>query len=264
MTIPTLRGGVRLSPAQVVRVSGLDAGGRYFTEQAEVLSANAQGCSLVLKSKLLPDHELHLSREGASEEVLVRVVRAVPRGDSFLYELRFVEPRAEAEPSEIRFLLTCEQCRTQSYARLNRSEAQVLQTAGMVTRLCLHCGEVTLWKRAEHEPPEGPMGRPQSRPGPAPRRGERRRRSRARMNVMALVRRPGFGEEVVKCVDLSRDGMSFLSTQRYPIGQRVEVTAPYDSRNPSPPLRGRIVYVLEQPESELLRYGVQYLKPGEC
>ncbi len=263
MAIHTLRGGVRLSRAQAVRLSGLDADGRFFSEQAELVSANPRGCSLVLKCKLLPDQELRLSRVDAQDEVLVQLARAVPRGDSFLYELTFVEPQAEPEQESVRFLLTCEQCLTQSYAHLNRSEGLVLQTAGIVTRMCPHCNEVTLWKRAEHEAPLSPAEKLEKPPGPQPRQSERRRRSRARINVMALIRRPGFGEEMVKCVDLSRDGLSFLSAQRYPIGQRIEATAPYDSRNPSPPLRGRIVYALEQPGTELLRYGVQYLKPGE-
>ncbi len=261
MTIKTSGGGVRLHRGQRVCLSGLDAYGRYFSETAELVAADAQGCSLVLKSKLLPEHELHLQREDTSDEILVRTLRAEPQGEAFLYQLKFVEP--QRAPEEERFLLVCEQCRTHSDAHLNRSEAQVLRTAGMVTRRCLHCDEVTLWKWVEHEPRsvgEKAERRPTIR---EPRRSERRRRSRARLNVMALIRRPGFGEEMVKCIDLSRDGLSFLSAQRYPIGQRIDVIAPYHSYNPGPPVRGRIVYALEQAGTELLRYGVQYLKREE-
>jgi len=261
MTIKTSGGGVRLHRGQRVRLSGLDACGRYFSESAELVTADAQGCSLVLKSKLLPDYELHLQREDTSDEILVRMIRAEPQGEEFLYQLRFVEP--QCAPEAERFLLVCEQCRTRRDVHLNRSEAHVLRTAGMVTRQCPHCDEVTLWKWVEHEPRsigEEEERRPATR---EPRRSERRRRSRARMNVMALIRRPGFGEEMVKCIDLSRDGLSFLSAQRYPVGQRIDVIAPYHSHSPGPPVRGRIVYALEQSGTELLRYGVQYLKQGE-
>ncbi|MCL6481944.1 MAG: PilZ domain-containing protein [Firmicutes bacterium] len=259
MTIKTSGGRVRLHRGQRIYLSGLDAYGRYFNESAELLTADAQGCSLSLKSKLLPDHELRLSQEGTSDEILVRLVRAVPQGESFLYQLKFVEPQPEPEAEPFRFLLVCEQCRTRSFAHLNRSEAHVLQAAGLVTRRCPHCDEVTLWKRVEHEAQLDRDKGERQPAAPEPRRSERRRRSRARMKVMVLIRWPGFGEEMVPCLDLSRDGLSFLSAQRYPIGQRIDVIAPYQPHNPSPPVHGRIVYVLEQPGTELLRYGVQYL-----
>src|SRR5258708_33947885 len=67
---------------------------------------------------------------------------------------------------------------------------------------------------------------------------DRRRRHRAKMAAQVLVRggigTPEAFEETCMSVDVSRDGLLFMTTRRgYSAGQKLKVTFPYSSPTPS-------------------------------
>jgi hypothetical protein len=45
--------------------------------------------------------------------------------------------------------------------------------------------------------------------------------------MKACIRHPGFEEEIVEVKDLSRGGLSFISSKGYIEGSRIEVAVPY-------------------------------------
>lgn len=96
--------------------------------------------------------------------------------------------------------------------------------------------------------------------GPALRTRNERKHARIAVKMIACIRRPGLGEEVVHVENVSRAGFLFMSVQIYEKGSLVEVAAPYTPGEANVFVTARIVRYQEQREKKLRKYGVEYTK----
>jgi hypothetical protein len=80
-------------------------------------------------------------------------------------------------------------------------------------------------------------------------------------NAKACLHRPGFADDVVTVVDLSRGGVRFLSLIDYTPGQLVEVAVPYTAGGANVFTPAKIVRVKCRPTADIPGdFGLQYVK----
>ncbi|MGB2637307.1 MAG: PilZ domain-containing protein [Candidatus Acidiferrum sp.] len=90
---------------------------------------------------------------------------------------------------------------------------------------------------------------------------ERRVRVRAKVNFFACVRSAEFGDEVVRCIDMSRGGVSFRSKHVYAKEKSVLIAVPFSPEEMNAPaiyVKGRIAHVKEV--AGLWRCGVEFVR----
>jgi len=90
----------------------------------------------------------------------------------------------------------------------------------------------------------------------------RRQHVRAKVNYYACVRSDEFGTDIVACNDMSRGGLSFRTSNLYPLGVIVDIAVPFSRETPQAPaifVPARIVSLRPISNSDLLRCGVAFL-----
>lgn len=97
-------------------------------------------------------------------------------------------------------------------------------------------------------------------PGAPPRKENRRKHVRTRVNFKACVRYQNYPDDVVACEDMSRGGLRFKSNRRYPEKANIEVAAPYEPGSPAIFVSAQIVHAQELPGGKSYRYGVAYMR----
>lgn len=85
-------------------------------------------------------------------------------------------------------------------------------------------------------------------PPPAAGKGDRREKNRVRMALPIRVRNDAHTEESVT-MDVSRTGVLFRTSKRYPIGEMVWVAMPYQPGAPPQEVSARVVRVVERPDA---------------
>jgi PilZ domain len=91
---------------------------------------------------------------------------------------------------------------------------------------------------------------------------ERRVRTRAKVNFFACVRSEGYGEEIVRCIDMGKGGVSFRTPNCYEVDTKIEIAVPFSPEERSAPsifVKGRIANVRVL-ESGKYRCGVEFLR----
>jgi hypothetical protein len=91
---------------------------------------------------------------------------------------------------------------------------------------------------------------------------DRRSRVRAKVNFFGCVKTDAFGDDVVRCIDMSKGGVSFRSEHGYQKEMTVEIAVPFSAEVREAPtifVRGRIANVREMGEG-MWRCGVEFLR----
>jgi hypothetical protein len=89
----------------------------------------------------------------------------------------------------------------------------------------------------------------------------RRRHVRIRVSFSACVRHASQGEEVVECENVSKGGACFHSLRQYGLDSTIEIAAPFSPGEAALFVPAKIKRVQAIPGTQILRYGVAYLKP---
>lgn len=256
-----------------IEVTGRDARGRPFVERAQTVVISPHGAWIRLRRKLTLNQRvtLHVHYVGSKRRVAARILaRQNAPVDSYQYAVAFLDgvnpwnvvfAPAESQPGVTCVLLECPGCTRREVAFLNAVETELLLGSGGLRRPCPVCQESVVWRRGMEAggSDRAPAGAPAVLAAPP---GNRRRRARARLSLLACVRTPGGAGELVSCEDLSRDGLSFKSRRRYR-GSRVEVAVPYGLDAANIFLPARVVSIVELKSEGALRYGLSYLRPAK-
>jgi hypothetical protein len=88
----------------------------------------------------------------------------------------------------------------------------------------------------------------------------KRKHVRVHVKMKACIRHPGFEEEIVEVKDLSRGGLSFVSSKTYMEGSRIEVAVPYSMGKANIFVAARINRAQEFPGKRPTKYGAQYIR----
>jgi hypothetical protein len=81
------------------------------------------------------------------------------------------------------------------------------------------------------------------------------------VNFFACVKSEGYGEEIVRCIDMARGGVSFWTPNRYEVDTKIEIAVPFSPEERSAPaifVKARIANVRVL-EAGNYRCGVQFL-----
>ena len=286
----------RLSQEIAIILIGSDAEGTVFSEQTKTVVLSQHGAGIVSYHKLVAEQELSLRVTATNREVEVRVVGEIAceegrytYGVAFVDErldfwhLEFPPPPAWMEERPPVLTLECGNCQGVVDVMNGDFEYDICAIHGGLARFCDECGLLTVWRR--------PTGVAAPRPlkiakVPEPEKVEvtvsladwveplrekkvvavaeaveRRQRVRAKVNFMACVRTEQFGDEVVRCIDMSRGGVSFLGKNLYEKDMKIEIAVPFAAEVKEAPaifVRGRIAHMRPTADSEMWKCGVEF------
>jgi PilZ domain-containing protein len=260
-----------------VRVSAVDVTGEQFSEQGHTLNISRHGATIVLNRKLTPGLHLTICPIPSKKESRALVMGQLGgQSGVHVYGIALLEPTAnlwgiqfpplaESEEGLVRLLLECDACKAREVVHLNELETDVFEGNHRLPRSCSQCSAWTLWSQTLDELPAGKSGA-QSKTGPesdvplADRAQNQRKHVRVQVKMKACIRHPGFQEEIVVVQDLSRGGLSFVSSKGYIEGSRIEVAVPYSVGKANIFVAARINRAQELPGKGLTRYGAQYIR----
>jgi hypothetical protein len=262
---------IMLSMAVIIR--GVDEKGETFETTGRTVTLNRHGACIQVSCPLQPGQAVSVTNQTNGKDAEFRVIGPIspPLDDMGEWGVETVHLDDDiwdidfplsSEDSEAHILLACRQCQRLSLQSLSLVEVEVLETAGLLTKPCVHCGEPTPWGyplrsfEMETETDQGTVS--DATEDSLSSEVERRKVYRKAAQLPVRVR-DYFGDvDYTQTENLTQDGFCFSSTRKYLVGQGIVVICPYDSTKEKPEVRARIVRVEGGSERELYFYGVHY------
>ena len=282
MTIERRRSN-RLMLTVPLRVRGVDENGDSFDCDAQTIDISRHGARIRIVRALASGQHIRvtnmINRREASFRVAGPLAPMTEKGGDFgvmgpitaqaesqsewgmesldpnsdLWGIRFPPP-PPSEDSEPKALLVCRECGAAELVRLSLIEVEVLETAGIFSRLCSNCQTTTPWGFAEIE-------NPKNEPAPAGAAAssvERRRHRRAVLQLPILIRDYFGGVEIAKTENVSKSGVCFATEKNYYLGEGILVACPYDKKSQNIEVTAQVVNRQDIPQSHRKVYRVKY------
>ncbi|MGD0695399.1 MAG: PilZ domain-containing protein [Terriglobia bacterium] len=254
-----------LSPVRI-QVIGNDMSGVSFAEETTTVTFNQQGARIsLIHSLLLDDIILIKNLENRIEEEF-RVVGAFQQvfGDRREWGVEALNPSSNiwgvefSQPAEglsANVLIECAACKKAAQSALSSIEYDVLLATGLISRHCDRCGEYTRW-RPSQQPLTADMVVSGAKQPPA--QGERRKVRRLKLNMRIRVRNSWGVTDVCQTRDVSKAGLSFISTQVFQVRDEIYVTLPFTDQAVPVETKSKVVWSAVGSSGRF--YGVAYLK----
>jgi len=225
-----------------------------------------------LGHRLRPGQTLNVTNPSSSAEAEFHVVGPLAppfdhvgewgveclHADEKIWKIDFPPPD---EGSGAHILLECRVCHALTLQSLSLMEVEVLETAGLLTKPCPHCGKSSTWGY----PPEAyeVAAQPEeatSVPAIDPLLLAQNRRKRYRKQAQLPVRvRNYYGDiDMAQTENISHDGFCFSTLREYHVGQGIVVICPFDAAMEKPEALARIVRIGPESHPERYIYGVRY------
>lgn len=257
-----------------ISLRGVDESGKPFETTGRTVALNRHGARVQVSRLLKPGQTVRVINRTTEAEAEFRVIGPVAPpvdqvgewGIECLHDVGkniwniYFPP--SGEDSDAHVLLACRRCQSMALQSLSLVEVEVLETAGLLTKPCVHCGDSTPWgysQRAfEVETLTYQTAVTEVTGGSSTLEAERRKSFRKAAQLPVRVR-DYYGEtEIAQTENISQDGFCFSSPRTYHVGQGVVVICPYDPGNEKPEVRARIVRAEGVPGSRHFIYGVCY------
>jgi hypothetical protein len=255
-----------LAPVRI-RVIGIDISGVSFAEETVTVSFNQQGARISLTHSLLPDDVVLVKNLENGAEKKFRVVGAFQQvlgslcewgveainAESSIWGVEFAPNDDGAQP---KVLIECAACRTAAQRTLSSIEYEVLLATGLISRHCERCNETTRWKPSRQLlTPE--ILTPSNKSAAQDQQGVRRTR-RLKLTMQLRVRNAWGVTDIAQTRDVSKGGLSFVSSQHFPPGDEIYITLPYAGNQAPMETKGKVVWMAEGASGRI--YGVEYLR----
>ena len=256
-----------------VSIRGVDEKGELFETTGRTVTLNRHGARIQVARSLKPVQTVCITNEANGEETEFRVIGPISppldKGGEWGVECLHMDKNIwdidfppSSEDSDAHVLLACRQCQKLSLQSLSLVEVEVLETAGLLTKPCLHCGESTPWgypQRAFEVETQNYQAAVKEVTGAFPTLAAERRKSARKAALLPVRVKDYYGdEEIAQTENISQDGFCFTSSRKYLVGQGVVVICPFDAANEKAEVRARIVRAEARPEGEHCVYGVHY------
>jgi len=256
-----------------VSVRSVDEKGNLFESTGRTITLNRHGARIQLSRSLKPGQTVLVINQSNDAEAEFRVVGPISpplgqvgewgieclRVDKNIWDIYFPPT---TEDSDAHILLSCRQCHALSLQSLSLVEVEVLETAGLLTKPCVHCGQSTTWgypQRAFELETQTYQAAVSEATGEFPTLAAERRRSYRKPAQMPVRVRDYFGEmEITQTENISQEGFCFSSSRKYLVGQGIVVICPFDAANEKPEVRARIVRMEQGSGRGHYIYGVRY------
>ncbi|MGA2987137.1 MAG: PilZ domain-containing protein [Terriglobia bacterium] len=256
-----------------VSVRGVDEKGKPFETTGRTITLNRHGARVQVSRPLKPGQTVRVTNQANDAEAEFRVVGPITphldhlgewgieclHVDKNIWDICFP---AAGEDWEAHVLLSCRLCQSMTLQSLSLVEVEVLETAGLLTKPCVHCGDSTPWgypQRAfEVETKAYQAAVSEASRGYPALTGERRKSYRKIAHLPVRVR-DYYGEmEIAQTENISPGAFCFSSRRTYYVGQGIVVICPYDAANEKPEVRAHIVRVEAGSGRDWYVYGVHY------
>lgn len=256
-----------------LRISGVDEEGRPFEVSGRTITINLHGASIQGALPLMTGQTIRVTNQVNGAEDEFRVVGPISppldrvrdwgveclHADKNIWGIHFPPSN---EDSDTHVLLGCRRCSSMALQSLSFVEVEVLETAGLLTKSCEHCGESTTWGYPRQEFEVESMAYQEAvdaaTHGVHPLTVDRRKWLRKAGQIPVRVR-DYYGEmEIVQTENFSDEGFCFSSRRKYLVGQGIVVIFPYDPADEKSEVRARIVRVEAGSDLEENIYAVRY------
>jgi PilZ domain len=259
-----------------VVVSGSDAMGQEFLEEARTLALSRHGAKILSHRPLVPEQVVRIQCQRTRKEVDARIVGQIGEdSEGYYYGIELLDPDvniwdiefsplAESDTAVGRVLLECLRCHRQEVTYLDVFAMEVLLAEERLSRRCQRCNDTTLWRRAAPQRVEE-EGLPGTRPPadqqaqPPLRTRSDRKHVRVNMKIDVCIRHPQLGKEVTVTENVSRGGFRFKSAKEYRKGSVIEFALPYSPAGGNIFASARVVYAERLPTEGVTAYGVAYI-----
>ena len=238
-----------------VTVAGMDLHGQNFVANSHTEFIAPSGCSIFLKQALAVDDEIEIRID--EHEIRGHVAGKLKSfKDGHFYAIEFDAPSGRWDVTfpeaglGAALVLHCCACDLAGEVSLAGVEALVYEATGAITRTCPRCCQRTRWREKtggdQQGRNRGPLPATSSGDNPRqpvsvlplagyieplqpkPRNKNERKSSRIQFRgAKACVQTPVRGTDIVLVVNMSRDGLRFVSSKRYERGDWMKVAAPY-------------------------------------
>jgi len=254
-----------------VSIRGVDEKGKSFETTGRTITINRHGARIQSSRALNPGQTVRVINQATNAEADFRVVGPISpplnhvgewgvecqHVDKDIWDIYFPPT---LEDSDAHVLLACRNCEGLALQSLSLVEVEVLETAGLLTKPCMRCGQSTPWgypKRSFEVETITYQAAVKEATGQFPTLGTERRRVYRKPAQLPVRVRDYYGEiEITQTENISQEGFCFSSARKYLVGQGIVVICPYDAANEKPEVRARIVRV--ETVAEQNTYGVRY------
>jgi hypothetical protein len=256
-----------------VSIRGVDEEGKAFETTGRTITLNRHGARLQASHSLRPGQTVRVINQANDAEAEFRVIGPISppldkvgdwgveclHMDKNIWDIHFPP---SSEDSEAHVLLACRQCQKLSLQSLSLVEVEVLETAGLLTKPCVQCGESTPWgypQRAFEVETQTYQAAVNEATGQFPTLAAERRRAYRKPAQLPVRVRDYYGEiEIGQTENVSQEGFCFSSRRKYLVGQGIVVICPFDVANEKAEVRARIVRTEAGSNPEQYIYGVHY------
>jgi PilZ domain len=164
-------------------------------------------------------------------------------------------------------VLECRSCQSLQFMPLSPIEVEVLQTSGILTKLCAQCQTTGPWSYSGRQiaaaGPERSSAESRGNSSAGGVRGrERRRHRRVPLQLPIRIRDYAGGVEITQSENISKGGLGFASGKKYQIGEGLMVTCPYQSSGENIEVRAHVVSTREVEGSSRRIYGIRFARRG--
>jgi predicted nucleic acid-binding Zn-ribbon protein len=267
----------RLRLAIPILVRGMSAGDKFFEEKTRTLVVGERLLIVQMQNRVELDAELHVTNSMNQAGGLFRVTwtntEAGDGGHDVGLELLDAEGNlwgmdfpAEADPAAAtaQAWLQCQRCHEGRLTLVPEAEDEFIRDGFVISRPCDRCRATTTWGfTPAEETAESAPGAGDRAAGEESGR-DQRRKGRAPLQMRIQVTREKYGtvlEDVCETINISRNGVYFLSTRNYDVGELVRVVVPYKEGDVTIPVPARVVRQDEPQDSFYHAVAVKLEKP---
>ncbi len=271
----------RLFLSYAIRVDGMNADGKRFSETTRTIVVNRHGARILLKNPVTAGQTVQITHVHSDRAAEFRVVglaaSRTEQGGEWGVECRDEKknlwginfPPMDETAASSSVLLECRKCREVTLTPITMVDYDLLESTDLLTKECNTCKELTSWEYARTpagvpEPAQAAtLAVPATAPAATPAAGpavERRASHRVSLRLPIRVRGPQDLTDLTKSENVSKGGLAFTSGKVFEPGETLLVTCPYNPTGDNIEVRGRVVRRVEVAGTGRYLYGVEYLK----
>jgi len=267
----------RLRWAIPILVRGLSAGNKFFEEKTGTLVVGESLLIARLQNRVELEAELHVTNLANRVSGTFRVAwtNAARRDGGQDVGLELLEAEgnlwgmdfpAEADPegATAQAWLQCQRCHEGRLTSVPEAEDEFIRDGFLIARPCDHCRATTTWgftpAESAAEARRGAGGRAADEKSGR----DQRRKGRAPIQMKIQVTREKYGtvlEDICETVNVSRNGVYFLSARNYDVGELLQVVVPYKEGDVAIPVPARVVRQDERGDSFYHAVAIKLEKP---
>ncbi len=259
-----------------IQVVGTDSDGRPFREETRTIVVTRHGAKIILARELPPEAEVTIRYPRTGREAKARVVGDAGKShNGHHYGIEVLDSSvnlwgihfptaAEASNAVGRVLLECMSCHAQEITCLDGLSLGVFEANRSISRPCKCSSAMTAWTEVSRDGTPGSGTAVGVAVGPKLVSSARSLNAREAISqswrMHACVRTTAIGEDLVLTDNPSKDGVRFMSEQRYVEEDKVEIALPYQPGGGNVFIPAQIKWTSGEPEDGVTLYGVTYLR----